>query len=75
MMNRAEVGVVNSPPWRWLERGYVVPVLQRSGAGHAAPCVDAAAVEQHDTTEFFSTILRSAFRWLSALPDAACPRR
>lgn len=43
LMNRAEVGVVNSPPWRWLERGYMVPVLQRFG-GQLPPGTDAAEI-------------------------------
>ncbi|WP_082147515.1 class I SAM-dependent methyltransferase [Mycobacterium nebraskense] len=30
-MNRAETTVVNSPPRRWLQRGYEVPVLLRFG--------------------------------------------
>ncbi len=43
LMNRAEVGVVHSPPWRWLERGYVVPVLQRFG-GRLPPGTVAAEI-------------------------------
>ena len=31
MMNRAETGLVNSPPRRWLQRIYEVPVLLRFG--------------------------------------------
>lgn len=31
LMNRAETELVNSPPRRWLQRGYEVPVLLRFG--------------------------------------------
>ena len=31
LMNRTETGLVNSPPRRWLQRTYEVPVLLRFG--------------------------------------------
>lgn len=31
LMNRAETSLVNSPPRRWLQRFYEVPVLLRFG--------------------------------------------
>ncbi len=36
LMNRAEIGLVNSPPRRWLQRIYEVPVLLRFG-GRCCP--------------------------------------